>query len=895
MRTSSGGIARQVYRVLLRFYPRAFRAKHGEDMEETFLTLLEWESRRRGLVGKMDAWVSGGLDALSGGVRRRFRRRPEPSEAGRPEHDPILSRGVVKMLGALMGDIRMTVRGLVRRPLFAITVILTLAVGIGANASVFTLVNGLLLTPLPYTDPEELVTLWEENAERGWTGVNVSPLNAQDWGERARTLEEMATFYSQELTLTGEGQPALLPVVRVSSNMFDLLGRTPALGRGFTEDEMGVGRDGVAVLTHGFWQRQFGGDQAILGKTVDLQGIPRVVVGILPAGFRFLDEEPDLFLPLDLVPSDHDRNEHFLKAIARLSAGTELGEARADLDQVALQLQDEYPDTNGAWTVRVSPAREDMLGPTAKPAALALMVAVGFVLLMVCVNVANLALARGEHRTLELAVRMALGAGRGRMIRQLLTESLVLGFLGGGLGLLLANWGYRAVVATLPNHTAPIFQFGLDGSVLAFTVAITLVSVLLFGTVPAFRLSRSGPGALRDGGRSGQSASASRFGSVLVVVQTALALVLLVGGGLLMKMISEMRGQDLGFDPANVITVRIRPPASEYPEAADVEAFWSALEGAVVEAPGVLSVGSTQSHPLMNETWVRTVQIVGQDQERTTRLTYASGGLFDALGFHTVRGRPLQAQDDDAHSGAAVVNEAFVQAYMGPETDPLTASLRDLFDTMPPMPIVGVIQDVVEGGVDQEPGPALYLSFSQAPIRRRSLVVRTSGPPAESLEAIRDAVWSVDPKLPLDRIETLRSQVDQHIGGFAVVANLMAVFAFLSLILGALGIYGVTAYAASRRTNEIGIRIALGARQSDVIRMVVSQGARRAVLGLALGLVLASLVTGAMGSVLVGIEPRDPSVFLLVTLILAVVSFLALWFPAWRASAVGPLAALDKE
>ncbi len=338
-------MARRVYRVLLRSYPRAFRAKHGEEMEVTFLTLLEWEGRRRGLTGTVDAWVSGGLDALSGGARRRFRRRPEPSRPGRPVHDPSPSKGVAEMLGALIADIRMTIRGLVRRPSFAITVILTLAVGIGANASVFTLVDGLLLTPLPYEDPGELVTLWEENSERGWSGVNVSPLNARDWGERAPTLEKLATFYAQDIILTGEGEPALLPGVRVSSNMFELLGRPPVLGRGFTDGEMGVGRDGVAILTHGFWQRQFGGDQAILGKTLNLQGRPRVVVGILPAGFRFLDEEPDLFLPLDLVPTDHGRYEHFLKAIARLSDGVELEEARSELDQVALQLQDQYPDT----------------------------------------------------------------------------------------------------------------------------------------------------------------------------------------------------------------------------------------------------------------------------------------------------------------------------------------------------------------------------------------------------------------------------------------------------------------------------------------------------------------------------------------------------------------------
>jgi len=895
MRASGEGWARRVYRILLRAYPRAFRDEHGEEMEVTFLTLLEWEGRRRGLVGRADAWLSGGGDVLSGGIRRRLQRKAGPAANRGPGKRSNASKGVVEMMGTLLRDVRTTVRGLYRRPLFALTVILTLAVGIGANASVFTLVDGLLITPLPYEDPQELVTLWEENTERGWSGVNVSPLNARDWGARARTLEDIATFYRQDLTLTGEGQPTLLSVVRASSNMFDLLGRPPVLGRGFAEEEMGVGRDGVVILTQEFWQRQFGGDQAILGRTIEIQGRSRVVVGILPARFRFLDEEPEVFLPLDLVPTDHGRGEHFLKAIARLSAGAGIDEARAELDQIAIQLADEYSDTNGGWTVRVSPARDDMLGPTAKPAALILMVAVGFVLLMVCVNVANLALARGEHRTRELAIRTALGAGRGRMIRQLLTESLILGFLGGGLGLFLANWGYRGVVATLPNHTSPIFQFGLDGSVLAFTLALTLFSVLLFGTVPALRFSRFGIGALRDGGRSGQSSSSSRFGNVLVVLQTALALVLLVGGGLLMKRISEIKAQDLGFDPENTFTVRIAPPSSEYPEAEDLRAFWNALEDRVAEAPGVLAVGSTQAHPLMGATWVRSVQIVGQEQERSTRLTYASGGLFDALGFRTVRGRPLQAQDDDAPSWAAVVNEAFVRSYLTPDVDPLTTSFGNPFDTMPPIPIVGVIQDVVEQGVDQTPEPALYLSFSQAPVRRRSLVIRTIGSPAESLSNIQEAVWSVDPKIPLDRMETLRSQVDAQVGGFAVVANLMAVFALLSLFLGALGIYGVTAYAASRRTSEIGVRMALGARRGDVVRMVVSQGGRKAILGLGRGLVLTFVLTEAMGSVLVGVETRDPFVFLLVTVVLALVSLLALWIPARRASAVGPMAALDQE
>jgi len=895
MRKSRGGMAKQAYRVLLKVYPRAFLARHGEEMEATFLTLLECEGRRRGLLGKVDAWVSGCLDALSEGARQRFRRSPGPAGGGRPPDNPIPTKGVGEMIGAVFGDIRLTVRSLLRKPLFALTVILSLAIGIGANASVFTLVDGLLLKPLPYDRPEELVTLQEENTIQGWHGVSVSPLNARDWGDRSHTLEGVATFYVQDQTLTGEGPPALLTAVRVSSNMFDLLGRAPVLGRGFFENEMGVDRDNVVVLTHGFWQRQFGGARSVLGQSVELQGKAQVVVGILPAGFQFLDQEPDLFLPLDLVPTDHERSERFLKAVGRLSSGSGLDEARAELDEISLQLGSEYPESNEGWKVQLGSLRDDMLGPTAKSSALALMVAVGFVLLMVCVNVANLALARGEHRTRELAVRAALGAGRGRIMVQLLTESLVLAFLGGGLGLLIASWGYRGVVATLPNYTSPNFQFGLNGSVVAFTLVATLLSALLFGAVPAVRFSRSSVGALRDGGRSGLSTTASRFGSALVVLQTALALVLLVGGGLLMKRIAEMRGQDLGFNPENTSTVRVSPPAAEYPGADDITAFWSAVESSVAQAPGVVSVGSTQSHPLMGATWIQTVKVAGQDQERTTRLTYASGGLFDALGFRTVRGRPLRGEDDDASSWTAVVNQAFVRAYLEPGADPLAVTLENPIDSMPPMPVVGVIQDVAESNIDELPEPALYLSFAQAPIRRRSLVVRTSGTIAEALPAIRAAVWSVDPKVPLDQVQTLRSQVDNHVGGFAVVANLMAVFAILSLFLGALGIYGVTAYATSRRTGEIGIRMALGAERGEVVRMVVSQGGKRVCLGLALGLVAAFFVSRGIGSLLVGIDSGDPTVFIAVTLILASASFLALWIPARKASTVSPVAALDQE
>ncbi|MFC1530370.1 FtsX-like permease family protein [Gemmatimonadota bacterium] len=372
-----------------------------------------------------------------------------------------------------------------------------------------------------------------------------------------------------------------------------------------------------------------------------------------------------------------------------------------------------------------------------------------------------------------------------------------------------------------------------------------------------------------------------------------------MGGGLLMKSITGMKHQELGFEPGNVLTVRLTPPAVEYPERADIRAFWNAVEDRVAESPGVVAVGTTQSHPLMGATWIRTIRLVGEEEERTTRLTYLSGGLFDALGFRVVAGRPIRRTDDENAPDVAVVNEAFVRTYLGRESDPLNTSLQSFSPvgsgTPQPVPIVGVIHDVVEGGMDEAPGPALYLSISPAAVRTRSLIIRTAAPPGEMIDTIQDAVWSIDPKLPLFQIETMEAIVERNIGGFAVIANILTIFACLSLFLGALGIYGVTAYSTGRRTREIGIRLAMGAKPGDVVRMVVEEGGRRSLLGLALGLVLAFLGTGAMGSFLFGVNPRDPIVFLGVSVILAVVSLLALWFPARRASAVGPMAAFDSE
>jgi predicted permease len=802
------------------------------------------------------------------------------------------------MLGTVWSDIRYAVRALVRRPVFAATVILTLALGIGANASVFTVVNGFMFTPLPYAHPDRLVSLTSANPELGWSDTDVGPHDVWDWKTRARSLEDAAVFYSDGLNMTGQGQPELVHGVRTSPNLLRVLGRQPALGRDFTDDEYGDDHR-VALLSDGFWQRHFGRGDQVLGSVLTLDGNAYTVVGILPPDFQFLDyeERPDVYLPLTGRPDKDPRGGHYADAVGRLAEGSTVAEARSELNAIADQLASEHPETNKGWKVEVTSTHRKLVGPIAMRASVVLMVAVLFVLLMACVNVANLLMARGEGRARELAVRTALGAGRARVVRQLLTESSVLALVGGGLGLVLAIWGYRGIAAGLPAQLPPVFHWGMDARVLLFTTALTVGSALVFGLVPALRVTRGAFQALRDGGRGGRSRRSGRMGGALVVAQTALALVLLVGGGLLMKSLARMRTQDFGFDPDHVLTVRIAPPHATYDNDAKVRSFWDAVEAKARALPGVVAVGTTQSHPLMGSNWGNTVRISGQEElERRVRTTYVSPGLFDALRFRIVQGRGITQRDGPDAPPAVVVNEAFVRQYLPPDQNALDQSLLvDDDGGSTSIPIVGVVHNVVERGVDSPPEPSVYVSLAQRVVATRSLVIRTAGPPVDAVPEIQQAVWAVDPAIPLYDIQTMKSLVDERLGGFRVIGYLMATFAVLSLILGAVGIYGVTAYAAGQRTGEIGVRLAMGAERHDVVRMVVVQGGRRTLVGLALGLGLATLLSGMLGTILVDVDPRDPATFLGVTVILAVISLLGLYVPARRASRVDPVRALAAE
>jgi putative ABC transport system permease protein len=904
--------ARRVYRLLLWAYPAAHRERWGAEMEDAFLALLRMDRKRLGPLGSVRCWAGALMDASVRGLVMRAqrttprrgavgagqavrRRRPAGTRYG--HQDEMNSRsGGEEMLETLVSDVRYTVRALARRPIFAATAVLTIAIGIGANTAVFTVVNGFLFTPLPYDDPDELVAIWAAHPGLGWSGTDVNWADAWDWRERSSTLEDLTVFNDDGFNLTGGDAPELVSAVRVTPNFFSVVGRQPVFGRDFLPEEIGDGRDRVVILTDGFWERRFARGSHVLGSTLVLDGVAVMVVGIMPPDFVFHDDRPDLFRPWGFEMASAPRDSHSANAIGRMRDGVDVDAVREDLEAIAAQLGREYEESEG-WTVEVYPLHQDVVGDVASQASVVLMAAVGFILLMACVNVANLLLARGGGRSREIAVRVALGAGRGRVMRQLLTESLVLAVIGGLLGTIGAIWGYRAIVAGLPSSLPPVFRFEMDATVLGFTAAITVGAALLFGMIPALRATGDRATTLREGGRGGAGRVATRFGSALVVLQTAMAVVLLVGGGLLMKSVAGMRGQDFGFVPENVLTARIALPATQYDSREASEAYWREVTQRIQEIPGVLGVGTTQSHPLMGSNWGRTIQIAGQDlaegQDRTVRLTLASPGLFETLRFGMVRGRTFTEADGAEAPSVAIVNEAFVERYLGPDDDALAQTITSGPEWS--APIVGVVHDVIERGVDSPPEPSLYLPIEQADVRTRSLVMRTVGDPTAVVADVQEAVWSVDADIPIYSVQTMEALVEDRVGGFAVIGTLMGTFALLSLLLGAVGIYGVTAYAAGQRRAEIGVRLAMGAERTDVVSMVVREGAWRTLLGLSIGLALAAFVGSAMSSILIGVHPRDPVTFATVVAVLATVSFLGLWLPARRAAQVDPMRVLGAE
>jgi putative ABC transport system permease protein len=890
-------LSRRLYRVGLWVWPAWLRKTHGGDAEAGFVRLVS-ESRRAGRIAGAVAVVRGLADVVYSGIRFRLRPALERSLANVPAASggPATNGRSKRSMTTLISDVRYAVRTLVRQPVFTFTAIVTLGLGIGANAAVFSIVYGLLFRPFPYGDADRLVLVWSGNPSRGWTRTDVSPADVVDWRSRTSVFEDLGVIGRTSVNLSGVEQPERLEAHALSSNVLQILRVSPVLGRDFEAADARPGAAGTVLLSWGLWQRRFGGDPSVLGRSIILDDEARTVIGVLPRDFVAFQGAPEIWLPLRSELSEISRNSHSYIAIGRLLPGIPVERASRDVAAVAEALASEYPDTNEGWTARVISLREDVVGPVGLQSSAVLTGAVVFVLLMACVNVANLLLARANGRRREMAVRTALGAGRLRMIRQLLTESLLLSIGGAAIGMLLALFGVRAIAAALSSDFVPgVFAFEVDLAVLLYALGAALVATLLFGLMPAIRTSSASAGELREEGRSGEGRRSRRFGSSLIVTQTALAVVLLVGGGMMMRSVAGLYRQDLGYDASGVLTFRLSPPDSRYPDAESLDRLYGDMMERMRALPGVRAAGTIHSLPLRGSNTVGTFAIAGQplpDEDGSpARMGYISDEYIEAMAIDVTRGRAFTRADGPDAPPVALINESLARQHFGDEE----AIGRILSMGDQDAEIVGVVADMRERSIMRDPEPSIYLPVAQVPVRSRNFAVRVAGDPTEMVQAVRAELLQVDPALPAYEIRPMQSLFDTRVAPLRLVAGLMLGFALVSLLLGAVGIYGVTSYGVGRRTTEIGIRMAVGAERAAVIRMIVREGIVRAGLGIAIGLGLAFPLSRALQGLLVGVNPGDPVTFGAVAVLLALVAFLGAWLPARRVARLDPLRALSHD
>lgn len=801
-------------------------------------------------------------------------------------------------------DIRHAVRLLRKSPGLLALPVLTLALGIGANVGLFSVVHSILLRPLPYPDADRLVVLWQDHQERG--GTAEENFNLPDFSEvrtRSRALSAVAAVFPGDAALTGEGAHGAerLATPDVSHGYFDLLGVRPETGRLFRpEDETPTGEP-LAVLSHDLWRRRFGADPRMVGRSIVLDGEPLTIIGVAEAGFRPPEGESDLWRPLRTDPTGASWRFRVLRVYGRLSPGLSLEQAREDLEAVALQLASEYPERNASVRFRMEGLHERVVGSVRTPLWV-LLGAAGLVLLLACANLAGLLLARSAVRERELAIRAALGAGRGRIVRQLLIESLALATVGGLVGVGLAYVGLRALVRLAPAGMPRLDEVGVSGSVLAFAVALSFATAIAFGLAPALRVAWSDlRGALSGGGAGDRGSTGSERGrGALVVGQVALALVLLVGAGLLAGSLAHLLSIDPGFNPSNVLTAELRAPRSRYPERSQVAAFYNQLEERVAALPGVRSVGSVTVLPLAGESRDMSFRVEGRGErsgegEPRAHYRFASPGYFRALRIAVRAGRVFTPGDRSDAPGAVVINETLARR-LWPGDNPVGQRIRPEWSQDEWFTVVGVVADVRHGGLDQRPLPEVYFAAEQlaGAAAFRSLVVRTDSDPLRVANQLREVVRELDPAMPLDNVSSLEARLDDAVAIPRMHLSLFGLFAALALGIAALGIYGVLSAAVVRRTREIGIRMALGGRRRDVLRLIVGRGLALTVTGAVLGLIGALALSSLMRGMLFGIAPIDPLVYGGMLLLLVGVALLASYLPARRAADTDPMIALRR-
>ena len=805
-------------------------------------------------------------------------------------------------MDALIQDLRYGLRTLVASPGFTAVAVLTLALGIGACTAIFSAVNVLLLRPLPYADPDRLVIICEES--RDLPEMSVAYPNFLDWQAQSRSFERLAAFRFISLNVTGgEADPERVDARSVTSGFLRTLGAPPAIGRDFAPEDDRPGAEPVAILGSGFWKRRFAADSGVVGRNILLDGRSYTVIGVAPARLRFIGE-PDLWTPLGLSADRFmERGEHpGIYVVGRLAPGVTLAAARAELDGIAKRLEAQYPDSNAAHGIGVT-AAHDYFVKDIRPILLVLLGAVGFVLLIACVNVANLMLARGITRDREIAVRSALGAGRRRLVRMLLTESLLLSTLGGALGVLLAYWGVDLLAAAVPPDFPLPERIGIDGAVLVFTLAVAVLTGILSGLAPALRTSRVDLSrTLKEGGR-GSTAGHTRLRQALVVSETALALVLLIGAGLAMKSFLRLARVDPGLNPENVLTLSVSLPESRYPDGPGQARFFRQALERIGTLPGVVAAGMITPLPFTGEGWQSNYLIEGRPRPPSAEQPsldkhFVSPGYFRAMQIPLVAGRLFDETDDAKALKVAVVNRTMAERFWAGE-DPVGKRIQqgDADDPAKAdmMVIVGIVGDVRQYGPWAPAKSEVYMPHAQRPIPMMSLVVRAAVDPKSLVSSIRREIAVLDKDQPIYGVRTMVSVLEERTASNRLATELLLAFAAAALVLASVGIYGVVAYSVTRRTHEIGIRMALGASRRDVLRLIVSQGAALALAGVTLGLLAAVPLVRVLRSLLFEVSATDPGIFAWVAILLILVAVTASYIPAVRASRIDPMVALRHE
>ncbi|MBW3534685.1 MAG: ABC transporter permease [Gemmatimonadetes bacterium] len=913
MSRRQGGALRWVvraYRTLLLAYPPGFRRRHGAEMTRLFRDRAQAAVEARGVRGLLGV-LPGALRDLALNAPAEWLRE---SDAGQP------SRTERRLMAGFGKDVRWAVRSLLRSPGFAVVAILTLAVGIGANTAIFSVVRAVLLEPLPYAEPERLVIVWGELESRGITGFPLSPPDFQDLRELTTSLEDVAAVLTFQQSLTGEGEPVEITLGAVSPNFFQVLGIPPMVGRDFVPSDGDPGDPGagpgdpgfvnqVVILDAGLWRRRFGGDPSVVGRIIEIGGGPAEVVGIAPDGFRLLfpagasvAREVDAWATLRFDYAAAPRGNVFLKVLGRLRPGVSLEQANQDMDRVAEAAREVYPGWAAAGLdFDAVPFHADVTKDV-RPVILALMAAVGFVLLIACANVSNLLLVRASTRQRELSLRAALGGSRHRLVRQLLVEGFVLAGVGALVGVGLARLGIDLLLLLRPEELPRIDEVAVDGGVLAFTAAAAGAAALLFGLIPAIQASRVDlAGSLRERGRSGGLASQRLLRNGVVVGEVALSLVLLVGAGLMVRSFAALQRTDPGFEPEGVMTFSTNLPFQRYVDIEDRLLFVSRLRERLEGLPGVEAASGGIPLPLQgvgfNGRW-------GHEEDAHDDATYQQAdyyavlpGYFEAMGTRLLEGRDFTAADQDDSTAVVVVDETLARkAFPGGSAVGRRIHTRVSSEDPQIVEIIGVVEHQRRESLARPGREAVYFTHHFAGAGNQvTWAVRSGLDPASVAAVVRREVAELDPLLPVANLEPMSARVREAMAPTRFALVLIGVFGILALVLAAVGLYGVVAFTVRQRTAEIGVRVAFGAERGGILRMVVGQGVALAGAGVAVGIVAALAATGAMASLLVGVEPRDPATFVAVPLVFLAVAAVASLLPALRATRVDPVAALRED